>query len=227
MKRLRKGNRSRRSPAFPSQSRTISASGRRHHLRLAHAGEFSAPCHAAVTEKLLENDMVVTGKCNMDEFAMGSSCETPPLSRRKNRMISQGSRAAPPAVLRRRWPPWNAPCRSAPIRAAPSANRRPAAACLDSSRPTAPCPAMAWSPTHLLWTRSARSAAALDIAMLCNVLVRPRRARLHLVEQNVPRLHRGPGRGYEGQADRPAERVFFRRYSGQRPQRRPRRGARI
>lgn len=36
---------------------------------------FRPPYHAAVTEKLLENDMVVTGKCNMDEFAMGSSCE--------------------------------------------------------------------------------------------------------------------------------------------------------
>lgn len=36
---------------------------------------FNPPYHATVMEKLLAHDVVVTGKANMDEFAMGSSCE--------------------------------------------------------------------------------------------------------------------------------------------------------
>ncbi len=37
---------------------------------------FAAPYDAAVSEKLAQAGCVVTGKANMDEFAMGSSCET-------------------------------------------------------------------------------------------------------------------------------------------------------
>ncbi len=36
---------------------------------------FKPPYNATVMEKLAAHDMVVTGKANMDEFAMGSSCE--------------------------------------------------------------------------------------------------------------------------------------------------------
>lgn len=36
---------------------------------------FKPPYHATVVEKLAAQDVVVTGKANMDEFAMGSSCE--------------------------------------------------------------------------------------------------------------------------------------------------------
>lgn len=36
---------------------------------------FMPPYNATVSDKLAENGLVVTGKANMDEFAMGSSCE--------------------------------------------------------------------------------------------------------------------------------------------------------
>ncbi len=36
---------------------------------------FNPPYNATVIDKLLAQDVVVTGKANMDEFAMGSSCE--------------------------------------------------------------------------------------------------------------------------------------------------------
>lgn len=36
---------------------------------------FNPPYNATVVEKLAAHDVVVTGKANMDEFAMGSSCE--------------------------------------------------------------------------------------------------------------------------------------------------------
>ncbi len=37
--------------------------------------EFSSPYHATAVEKLLDSGAVLIGKTNMDEFAMGSSCE--------------------------------------------------------------------------------------------------------------------------------------------------------
>lgn len=46
--------------------------------------QFVPPYQATVMEKLAANDAVMVGKCNMDEFAMGSSCETSYLKKTKN-----------------------------------------------------------------------------------------------------------------------------------------------
>lgn len=45
---------------------------------------FVPPYNATVMEKLINNDVVVTGKLNMDEFAMGSSCENSYFKATKN-----------------------------------------------------------------------------------------------------------------------------------------------
>ncbi len=45
---------------------------------------FIPPYNATTVEKLIENDIVITGKLNMDEFAMGSSCETSYFKKTRN-----------------------------------------------------------------------------------------------------------------------------------------------
>lgn len=45
---------------------------------------FVSPYDATVISKLRENDVIFTGKLNMDEFAMGSTCETSYFKKTKN-----------------------------------------------------------------------------------------------------------------------------------------------
>ncbi|HEX3026031.1 MAG TPA: Asp-tRNA(Asn)/Glu-tRNA(Gln) amidotransferase subunit GatA [Clostridia bacterium] len=47
-------------------------------------GNFVPPYDATVVRKLLDAGVVVTGKMNMDEFAMGSSCETSAMKKTHN-----------------------------------------------------------------------------------------------------------------------------------------------
>lgn len=89
---------------------------------------FKPPYNATVMEKLIASDAVITGKANMDEFAMGSSCENSamhPTHNPHNLDRVPAARPAAPLLLlqqaRLRW-------RSARIPAALSVSRRPSAA---------------------------------------------------------------------------------------------------
>ena len=59
---------------------------------------FVPPYNATVMNKLNEQDVVITGKLNMDEFAMGSSTETSYFKKTKIRTILNAFRAVLPAA---------------------------------------------------------------------------------------------------------------------------------
>lgn len=97
---------------------------------------FKPPYNATVMEKLIASDAVITGKANMDEFAMAPPARIRRCTRPTTRMVSTVYRAVPPAApllllqqARLRW-------RSARIPAALSVSQRPSAALSASSRPT-------------------------------------------------------------------------------------------
>lgn len=64
---------------------------------------FKPPYSATVAEKLMAQDVVVTGKANMDEFAMGSSCENsamhPTYNPHNLRCVPGGSSGGSAAVV--------------------------------------------------------------------------------------------------------------------------------
>ena len=62
-------------------------------------GNFKPPYNATVMEKLIACDAVITGKANMDEFAMGSSCENSAMHPTHNpHGLDRACRAVPPQL---------------------------------------------------------------------------------------------------------------------------------
>ena len=117
---------------------------------------FKPPYDATVVQKLAAQDVVVTGKVNMDEFAMGSSCENSAVHPTHNphdlNRVPGGSSGGSAAVVASAQAPLFAGVR---IPAAPSASRPPSAAWWGSSPPTARCRGLAWWRLPLPWIRSA------------------------------------------------------------------------
>lgn len=91
---------------------------------------------AAVWDILQKQGAVLLGKTNMDEFAMGSTCESSCFGGIKTRTTRNAFRAEAAAGPRRRWRQTSPSTASVPTPAAPSANRRASAASSGLSRPT-------------------------------------------------------------------------------------------
>ena len=132
----------------------------RHVVLVEDARRVSLAVHATAVRRLEDAGAIVLGKTNMDEFAMGSSCEH---SDRRPDAQPLGHRPRARRQLgRRRRGHGRRPLRrlaSAATPAGPSASPPPTAASLGSSPPTAASPATDSSPSPPASTRSDRSPA--------------------------------------------------------------------
>ena len=92
--------------------------------------------NAEVIDRLEQAGLVIIGKTNMDEFAMGSTTETSAYG-----------------VTRNPWDLEHVPGGSSAV---PSVSQAPTAVLPESNRPTEQYPVTDWLPMHPLWIRSDR-----------------------------------------------------------------------
>lgn len=95
--------------------------------------------NATAVENLYDQDMVIIGKTNMDEFAMGGSGETSYFAATKMLGIRPRCQVVHPAVRLRRWLLVRSVCLWVRIRVVLSASLRPLAVLWDSNRLIARC----------------------------------------------------------------------------------------
>ena len=81
------------------------------------------PYDATVTRRLLDHDIVILGKTNLDEFAMGSSTENSAYGPTRNPWDFDRIQAAPAAGRPRQWPPLRPRWRSERTRVARSGSQ--------------------------------------------------------------------------------------------------------
>ena len=117
--------------------------------------DFVPQYNAEVTDRMEKAGMILIGKTNMDEFAMGSTTETSAFGITRNPWdpghVPGGSSGGSCAAVAA----GEAYLASAPIPAAPSASRARSAALRGSNPHTGPCQGTAWWRTLPRWIRSA------------------------------------------------------------------------
>lgn len=106
--------------------------------------------NAEVIDRLEQAGLVIIGKTNMDEFAMGSTTETSAYGVTRNPWDLEHVQAAPPAVPVRQWQQERLTWHWVLIPEVPSVSQAPTAVLPESNRPMVQYPVTDWLPTHPL-----------------------------------------------------------------------------
>lgn len=141
--------------------------------------------NAEVIDRLEQAGLVIIGKTNMDEFAMGSTTETSAYGVTRNpwdlEHVPGGSSGGSCAAVAAGKLTWHL----APILAVPSVSQVPTAVLPESNRPMVQYPVTDWLPTHPLWTRSDRLEKMLQTVRHFLRSLRTRCQGQHLHEERI------------------------------------------